>query len=190
VKGRRLSKDRYRSGQVSDALGVDWPAPAQPSPPEAKSGSARPPGANGSASNALEKRLSEITQLDMDALRLAWADIYGRPPPKFMSRRLLELAAAYHAQAKVYGGLKPAIRRKLLQAASTPTGSSAAVLRRKARAALAPGSRLVREWRGRTHTVEVEEQGFLYAGRRYRSLSEIARAITGARWSGPRFFGL
>ena len=61
---------------------------------------------------------------------------------------------------------------------------------RKARTALAPGSRLVREWQGRPHTIEVLEDGFLYVGRRYRSLSEIARAITGARWSGPRFFGL
>jgi len=141
------------------------------------------------ANPALEKRLAEIPQLDLEALRDTWADIYGRPPPKFMSRRLLELAAAYDAQAKVYGGLKPAVRRKLLQAAARPA-SPTEVPRRKPRNALTPGSRLVREWHGRSHTVEVMERGFLYAGRRYRSLSEIARAITGARWSGPRFFGL
>jgi len=106
-----------------------------------------------------------------------------------MSRRLLELAAAYDAQAKVYGGLKPAVRRKLLHFATRPALPAEAP-RRKPQNPLAPGSRLVREWHGRSHTVEVLEQGFLYAGRRYRSLSEIARAITGARWSGPRFFGL
>jgi hypothetical protein len=66
----------------------------------------------------------------------------------------------------------------------------AAGYRRKQAGALTPGSRLVREWHGRSHTVEVGDNGFLYAGRRYRSLSEVARAITGARWSGPRFFGL
>jgi hypothetical protein len=142
------------------------------------------------ANPALEKRLSEIGQLDMDALRRAWAVMFGRPPPKSISRRLLELAAAYDAQAKVYGGLKPAIRRRLLQAVPRKPGTPTVAPRRKGPTALPPGSRLVREWSGRSHTVEVAEHGFLYAGRPYHSLSEIARAITGARWSGPRFFGL
>ena len=142
------------------------------------------------ANPALEKRLFAIGQLDMDALRQAWADMFGRPPPKSISRRLLGLAAAYYAQAKVYGGLKPAIRRRLLQAVPRKPDTPTEAPRRKARAALPPGSRLVREWNGRSHTVEVAEHGFLYADRPYRSLSEIARAITGARWSGPRFFGL
>jgi hypothetical protein len=185
MKTRRPSTGGLGPAQVSDASAVDWSAPV--GGPSSTRTTSR---VDAFTNPALEKRLAEIPQLDMAALRATWADIYGRPPPKFMSRRLLELAAAYDAQAKVYGGLKPTTRRKLLQIASTRTGSPAGATRRKPRATLAPGSRLVREWQGRPHTVEVLEGGFLYAGRRYRSLSEIARAITGARWSGPRFFGL
>jgi hypothetical protein len=132
------------------------------------------------------QRIDEIARLGMPALRATWAALFGRPPPKSLSRRLLEYAASYHAQAKIHGGLKPAVRRKLLRAA----GSADGALRRKRPGTLTPGSRLVREWHGGCHTVEVAEHGFLYGGRQYRSLSEVARAITGARWSGPRFFGL
>ena len=142
------------------------------------------------AGRTLEDRLAEIAQLDASALRTAWAGLFRRPPPKGLSRRLLHYAAAYQAQAKVYGGLTPAIRRKLLHAARARPGSGDGRPRRTRQGALSPGSRLVREWHGRCHTVEVTERGFLYAGRHYHSLSEVARTITGARWSGPRFFGL
>jgi hypothetical protein len=98
-------------------------------------------------------------KLDMHVLRSTWTDIYGRPPPKFISRRLLELVAAYDPQAKAYGGVKPATRRKLLQSASREPQWLASVPRHKPRATLAPGSRLVREWNGRSHTVEVAEHG-------------------------------
>jgi hypothetical protein len=139
---------------------------------------------------ALDYRLAEIAGLDVPALRAAWTDLFGQPPPKGLSRRLLEHAAAYSAQAKVHGGLKPAVRRKLLQAARPRSGPEDRMPRRNRQDALSPGSRLVRQWHGRSHTVEVTDRGFLHAGKRYRSLSEVARAITGARWSGPRFFGL
>ena len=142
------------------------------------------------AGRTLEDRLAQIAELDASALGAAWASLFGRPPPKGISRRLLYHAAAYLAQATLYGGLTPATRRKLLQAARPRPGSADGTPRRKRLGTLSPGSRLVREWHGRCHTVEVTERGFLYAGRRYRSLSEVARAITGARWSGPRFFGL
>lgn len=142
------------------------------------------------AGRTLEDRLAEIAQLDASVLAAAWVTLFGRPPPKGLSRRLLHYAAAYQAQAKLSGGLTPAARRQLLHAARTRPGSADGTLRRKRPGALSPGSRLVREWHGRCHTVEVTERGFLYAGRRYRSLSEVARTITGARWSGPRFFGL
>jgi hypothetical protein len=190
VTGRSPSPGTLALGQVSDPSGVRWPAPAGVPRLEADTGFAAPPEVGNFANPALEKRLSEITRLDMDALRLAWEDMFGRPPPKSISRRLLELAAAYHVQAKVYGGLKPAIRRKLLQAAQSQPDSMQGTARRKQREVLSAGSRLVRQWQGRSHTVEVTDGGFLYAGKRYRSLSQIARAITGARWSGPRFFGL
>jgi hypothetical protein len=138
----------------------------------------------------LDERLEAIPSLDVAVLRSIWADQFGRLPPSTLSRRLLELAAAYHLQAHVYGGLKPAVRRRLLQIAVARSAAQDGKPPRKRVERLAPGSRLVREWQGRSHSVEVAEEGFLHAGRRYRSLSEVARAITGARWSGPRFFGL
>ena len=148
------------------------------------------PAVAGQSAPPLEDRMAGITRLGLPALRAAWKGLFGREPPKGLSRRLLEHAAAYGAQAKIHGGLMPAIRRKLLQAAPSLPSPVDGRPGRTRPGALSPGSRLVREWQGRCHTVEVTEGGFLYAGRRYRSLSEVARTITGARWSGPRFFGL
>ena len=142
------------------------------------------------APKTLDQRLAEIPQQDMTALRSAWAGMFGRMPPMGLSRRLLELAAAYDMQAKIYGGLSPAIRRKLMQIAATKQEGKPASSSRQRPVPKAPGSRLIREWHGKPHTVEVTDRGYLYLGHHYRSLSEIARKITGARWSGPRFFGL
>jgi hypothetical protein len=135
-----------------------------------------------------DTRLADIERLDLSALRTAWAARFGLPPPERLGRRLLELAAAYDLQERMHGRLKPALQRKLVR--PTPQPGAIEASRRKRATTTTPGSRLVREWHGRSHTVEVSETGFLYAGQRYRSLSEIARTITGARWSGPRFFGL
>ncbi len=91
-------------------------------------------------------------------------------------------------QAKRYGGLKPATDRRLRMFANgTADGDHGG---RKTAPALQSGARLVREWNGVNHVVEVIEGGYVLNGDRHRSLSAIARAITGARWSGPRFFGL
>jgi hypothetical protein len=139
---------------------------------------------------ALEEQLAEIPRLDDATLGEAWVALFGAAPSSTISRRLLELAAAYHVQAKIHGGLSAATRRKLLTVARQNTVGAQIAGRRKAKGALRSGSRLVREWHGRAHTVEVTEAGFVYAGRPYKSLSQVARAITGARWSGPRFFGL
>lgn len=133
-------------------------------------------------------QLKAIRSLPRAVLMERWTAAHGRPPPKGLSRRLLVYAAAYHVQVKAFGGLKPVVRRRLLAVADRKPGTDTALAALPR--TLAPGSRLVREWRGRSHTVEVLEQGFLCDGRHYRSLSEVARAITGARWSGPRFFGL
>ena len=119
-----------------------------------------------------------------------WTEAYGRPPPKGISRRLLEYVAAYHLQAQTSRGLRPAVRRKLHQLAGSGRNGVSAASPPSPRKALPTGSRLVREWNGRSHTVEVTDSGFLYGGQQYRSLSGVARTITGARWSGPRFFGL
>ncbi|MGH9806385.1 MAG: DUF2924 domain-containing protein, partial [Terriglobia bacterium] len=95
---------------------------------------------------------------------------------------------AYRIQELRYGGLSKATRRKL--AALVEARGSGAELALEDAQRIRAGARLVREWNGRTHTVTAEEGGFTYAGRTYRSLSAVAREITGARWSGPRFFGL
>jgi hypothetical protein len=139
---------------------------------------------------ALDNRLVQLGQMDHAALRSGWAELFGRPPPREISRRLLLYALSHDAQATAYGGLKPSLRRKLLQAGTRPKQPEPEAERRKLRGTPPPGSRLVREWHGQTHSVEILAHGFLYKGQRYHSLSEVARAITGARWSGPRFFGL
>lgn len=109
--------------------------------------------------------------------------LINTPPPKGISTPLLCRLVAYEVQAARYGGLPLRTRNKLQAIASdlavAPAGPS-----------LRSGSRLVRDWNGITHVVDVVKGGYRYHGRVYRSLSAIAREITGARWSGPRFFGL
>lgn len=109
-----------------------------------------------------------------------WAKLTGRPVPK-LSIAMLRLALGYELQARAKGGLSRAARRQL-------DGSGDA---RPRAMPLAPGLRLVREWQGTVHVVTVDETGAIHwNGRRWKSLSEVARAITGTRWSGPAFFGL
>jgi hypothetical protein len=136
---------------------------------------------------AIEGEIDRILSLGLEDLRREWRRLNHSEPPK-ISRDLLVLALGYRLQEIAYGGLGKATRRKLQTMAKAlratgrvgPTPSLS----------LKPGARLVREWRGRTHTVTVTEDGFEYAGTSYLSLTKIAKKITGARWSGPRFFGL
>jgi len=134
--------------------------------------------------------IAALSDLSRAALVEQWVTVYGRPPPKGLSRRLLEYAAVYNLQAKAFGRLKPAVRRKLRQLSGSDHVGSPPTPRTAASKKISVGSRLVREWHGQTYTVDVLESGFQCDGQHYGSLSEIARAITGARWSGPRFFGL
>jgi hypothetical protein len=97
-------------------------------------------------------------------------------------------ALAYRVQERAHGGLAPATRRKLRNLAAELEAKGTAVF--DPGVALRPGARLVREWAGRTHTVLVLDDSFDYEGERYPSLSKIAAEITGAHWSGPRFFGI
>jgi hypothetical protein len=123
----------------------------------------------------------------LDELRREWRRLYNRDSPR-ISRDLLILGIAYRLQEIEHGGLGKATLRKLRTVAKT--------LRATGRVGPAPslslklGGRLVREWHGRTHTITITEDGFEYAATTYRSLSHIAKKITGAHWSGPRFFGL
>ncbi len=134
--------------------------------------------------------LEAIPTLSRAELVERWTTIHRRPPPKGLSRRLLEYTAAYDVQAREHGGLKPGVRRKLRQGAEGVEAPARIASAHGKAKALSPGTRLMREWRGRTHRVDVLKSGFLCDGKHYGSLSQIARAITGARWSGPRFFGL
>ncbi len=134
--------------------------------------------------------LAAIAEISRAALIERWVAAYGRPPPKGLSRRLLEYAVAWHLQTQAFGGLDPAVRRRLHRLAKPVDDGTSRVSRDVGSKGPPPGSRLVRDWHGRTYTVDILETGFLFDGRHYGSLSEVARAITGARWSGPRFFGL
>jgi len=136
---------------------------------------------------AIERELDRIRSLGREELRLEWRRLYHSEPPK-ISRDLLTLALGYRLQEIEHGGLGKATRRKLqtIAKALRTTGRVGAT----PSLSLKPGARLVREWHGRTHTVTVTEDGFEYAGMSYPSLTKIAKKITGAHWSGPRFFGL
>ena len=131
----------------------------------------------------LAEELRTLPRLSRSALAEMWGALYGAPPPPRTSRSLLLRAVAYKLQERDYGGLTPAVRRALARREET---APVKLQQKEAR----PGTVLLREWQGMTHRVEVIDSGVLYQGRSYRSLSEVARVITGSRWSGPRFFGL
>ncbi len=136
----------------------------------------------------LAVRLPALQDMPADDLRAEWRRIYRSHPPKRISRDLLVLAIAWKLQERVHGGLIPAQKRKLsglaeeLRENGDLSGSPAIRVK--------PGSKLVREWQGETHTVLVLEDGFEWQGKRHQSLSSVAQEITGTHWSGPRFFGL
>jgi hypothetical protein len=133
------------------------------------------------------RRLEALSELTPNELRKEWWRLYRSQPPR-LSRDLLVRAIAYRIQELRYGGLTKATSRKLR--ALVEARDAGAEIAKEGTQRIRAGARLIREWNGRTHTVTVEEEGFTYAGRNYPSLSAIAREITGARWSGPRFFGL
>ena len=135
---------------------------------------------------ALAAEIAGLSKLDTDELRARWKAMFGNPPSRDISRSFLTRAIAYRLQEKAFGGLKPSTQRMLEEFAYDGANGSAAVRSR----ILRPGAVLVREWRGISHQVSVLEKGCSFRGKRYRSLSEVAREITGTRWSGPLFFGL
>jgi hypothetical protein len=132
--------------------------------------------------------LAGLSGLPRDTLVEHWQSLFDAYPPKGISRRLLVGAIAYEMQARRYGGLKPSARRRLEKIADGLADGND--IRITATPKVDPGTRLIREWNGTTHVVDVVAGGFVWNGERYRSLSAIARCITGARWSGPRFFGV
>ena len=146
-----------------------------------------------------EKVAAEVaafSDLPRESLAELWEQQFGCAPPRGCGRQLLELASAYAIQEKAFGGLNAVTRRALGRETSTAEADLAGGRTRRTSNAIGssrsikPGTRLVREWNGRTHHVEVAANGFVWNGKTHRSLSVIAREITGAQWSGPRFFGL
>lgn len=135
----------------------------------------------------LEAEIARLDGLGLQELRKIWRQRLG-PPPEIPSTDLTRRWLAYELQVRAYGGLKPESHRRLRQLyksfktnpAYTPTPNLG----------LKPGLVLTREWNGTRHQVMVLEEGFAYGGEHFKSLSEVARRITGSRWSGPLFFGL
>ena len=132
--------------------------------------------------------LAALTPLTPGALRALWPQWFDRPPPAKIRRELWVRALAYRMQERASCGLTTATRTTLRTLAEAvkhhPVDGVIAPPR------LTPGTHVIREWGNERHQVTVEAAGFVYRGQRYRSLSEIARRITGTRWSGPLFFGV
>ncbi len=137
--------------------------------------------------NSVESTLTELISMDSASLALRWQAVFGCPAPRKSRSSLLRSALAWHCQmagqadlvGAGQGGVERAIRGLRRKAATAAPIAS-----------VAPGTRLLREWQGQTHHVTVLAQGFEYKGQTYRSLTAIARQITGTAWSGPLFFGL
>jgi len=128
----------------------------------------------------VEQEIARLTSLSSADLKDTWRRLTGTAVPR-VSPAMLRLALAWEMQARAYGGLSRETQRKLDQLGNAKTRTSP----------VAPGMRLVREWQGRAHVVMIgEDQVIRWNEREWRSLSEVARAITGTRWSGPAFFGL
>ena len=135
----------------------------------------------------VDGQIAELAHRSTHELRLAWRQLHRVAPPEGLSRDLLIRALAHQLQEQSYGGADRALRRRLqsLTGEHEKRGASFDLS-----VVLKTGATLVRQWRGHTHAVLVRDGGFEYEGQAYRSLSVIARRITGVHWSGPRFFGL
>jgi hypothetical protein len=138
--------------------------------------------------NEVSVQLAELPRLKPRKLRALWQDLFGGPAHPKIRRDLMIPILAYRLQERAYGGLKPSIRKRLAKLATELVENPKAGLAQTPR--IKTGTKLIREWQAQHHEVIVLDGGFEYLGCRYDSLSEIARRITGTRWSGPLFFGL
>jgi hypothetical protein len=146
----------------------------------------KPSGFRGS-SGELKLEIQELLTLDVTVLRRKWVAVFGADPSPYLGRMFMVRAIAYRMQERVFGGLKPSTQRVLdrfTEARGRKTQPHAPQQRAGA------GTVLIRQWKGVQHRVTVLDSDVLYRGRRYKSLSEVARTITGTHWSGPLFFGL
>lgn len=136
---------------------------------------------------ALTDTLNGLAALPPAALRAEWRRLYRGPAPEF-SPDLLARGIAWRLQERLHGGLALAVERELIRVVGQ--GATPAQPGAPASTSLRPGTRLVRSWNGETYSVLVTDDGYHFNDQTYGSLSSIAQAITGTKWSGPRFFGL
>src|SRR4051812_10452952 len=135
----------------------------------------------------LSQQIAALNDFTAQQLRDDWRRLYRGQPPR-LSRDLLIRSIAYRMQEVSYGGLSKTTQRTLASLSKELEANGTVTIAPDLR--VRSGARVVREWRGRTHTVIVTDDGFEYAGKNYGSLTKIAHEITSAHWSGPRFFGL
>lgn len=139
---------------------------------------------------SLEPEIARLRGLDLEGLRARWRIVTGRRAPMHLPKNLLFRSLAYRMQADVHGDLDAGTIRFLERIVSDPRLQAGSTLPQPDADLVRPGSLLVREWEGVSHRVMALAEGFAWNGATYRSLSHVARAITGTRWNGPRFFGL
>ena len=135
----------------------------------------------------VEAEVAGLLDRSTQELRLAWRQQHRTGPPVGLSRDLLIRALAYELQERAHGGPSAALRRRMRRLEIDLEKGALSV---DASVVTKTGTTLLRAWRGQIHTVLVQKDGFEYEGQRYRSLTVIAERITGAHWSGPRFFGV
>jgi hypothetical protein len=133
--------------------------------------------------------LAALQTAPIDELKQQWRELFGKEPPSF-NRAYLQSRLAYRIQELAYGGLKPETRARLEALGEQLDGGNVVLRRIRADSRPLPGTRLVREYGGVQHVVTVRADDFEFEGRRYASLSAIARHITGTRWNGWSFFGI
>jgi hypothetical protein len=150
--------------------------------------SGMPHGLPKSGPEKLAQDLKDLGTRDDDELKDRWRHLYGTEPPHKIHRSLLIPAIAYRMQENALGALKPSVRRHLMRVARN--AADGRQVPDYPSLSLKPGTVLVRDWGGVTHQVKLLENGIIFRSKRYKSLSEVARVITGSRWSGPLFFGL
>ena len=134
-------------------------------------------------------RVAALKNTPTPNLKSQWRELFGKEPPPY-NRRFLESRLAYRIQELAYGGLKPETIARLESLGEQLDGGKVEVRKKRADNGPIAGTRLIREWQGVEHCATVLQDGYEYAGRPYKSLSAIARAITGTRWNGWVFFGL
>jgi Protein of unknown function (DUF2924) len=139
------------------------------------------------ADRSVIRQIDELQRMSLPALRKKWSDLFGRDPGK-LTQQYLVRRLAYRIQELIYGGLSREARDQLKAWAESPEKMHKKPPREKTD--LQPGTRLLRDWHGERHEVTVKEDGFHFRGKSYRSLSAVARAITGRHCGGRRFFGL